>query len=91
MFFLILALWIFVGLSAGWVAGRSLEGEGYGRSMDIPMGIGGAIIGGVLMRSIGFSGVRGTALATLVALSCAALLTILAALGEGRRVYTRAL
>jgi uncharacterized membrane protein YeaQ/YmgE (transglycosylase-associated protein family) len=91
MLFLILAVWIFVGLGAGWVAGRSLEGEGYGRSMDILMGIGGAIIGGVLMRSIGFSGVRGTALATLVALSCAALLTTLAALSEGRRVYTRAL
>ena len=91
MFLLIVALWIFVGLGAGWVAGRSLEGEGYGRSMDISMGIGGAIIGGVLMRSIGFSGVRGTAVATLVALTCAALLTTLTALSEGRRVYTRAL
>ena len=91
MFFLVVALWIFVGLSAGWVAGRSLEGEGYGRSMDITMGIGGAIIGGVLMRSVGYSGVRGTALATLVALSCAALLTTLVALSQGRRVYTRAL
>ena len=91
MFLLIMALWIFVGLGAGWVAGRSLEGEGYSRSMDISMGIGGAIIGGVLMRAIGFSGVRGTALATLVALSCAALLTTLAALSEGRRVYTRVL
>ena len=91
MFFLVVALWVFVGLGAGWVAGRSLEGEGYGRSMDISMGIGGAIIGGVLMRSIGFSGVRGTAVATLVALTCAALLTTLTALSEGRRVYTRAL
>lgn len=91
MFFLILGLWIFVGLGAGWVAGRSLEGEGYGRSMDLTMGIGGAVIGGVLMRSIGYSGVRGTALATLVALSCAALLTTVAALSEGRKVYTRAL
>lgn len=91
MYFLLLALWIFVGLGAGWLAGKSLEGEGYGRSMDILMGIGGAILGGVTMRLIGFSGVRGTVLATLVAMTCAALLTTVAALSEGRRVYIRAL
>jgi uncharacterized membrane protein YeaQ/YmgE (transglycosylase-associated protein family) len=91
MYLLLLSLWIFVGLAAGWLVGKSLEGEGFGRSMDILMGIGGAILGGVSMRSVGFSGFGGTALATLVAISCAALLTTVAALSEGRRIYTRAL
>ncbi|HWZ97351.1 MAG TPA: GlsB/YeaQ/YmgE family stress response membrane protein [Candidatus Dormibacteraeota bacterium] len=91
MYLLLLALWIFVGLGAGWLAGKSLEGEGFGRSLDIFMGIGGGILGGVFMRSIGFSGYGGTALATLVAITCAALLTSLTALSNGRKLHTRAL
>lgn len=86
-----LLLWIFVGLVAGWLTGKSLEGEGYGPSMDIVMGIAGALVGGVVMRSLGFSGYGGTAFATLVAIICAVLLTSLTALSNGRRVYTRQL
>jgi len=91
MYLLLLSLWVFVGLSAGWLAGKTLEGEGYGASMDIAMGIAGALIGGVLMRLTGFSGFSGTVLATLVAIGCAAMLTTLAALSNGRRIHTRAL
>ncbi|HLZ12889.1 MAG TPA: hypothetical protein VKP58_09895 [Candidatus Acidoferrum sp.] len=91
MYLLLLSLWIFVGLGAGWFAGKSMVGEGYGASMDIAMGIAGALTGGILMRSIGFSGLGGTALATLVALTCAALLTTVAALGDGRKIYVRAI
>lgn len=86
-----LLLWIFVGLVAGWLAGKSLEGEGYGPSVDIAMGIAGAVIGGIVMRSLGFSGYAGTAFATLVAITCAVLLTSLTALSNGRRIYTRQL
>jgi uncharacterized membrane protein YeaQ/YmgE (transglycosylase-associated protein family) len=88
---LLLLLWIFVGLAAGWLAGKSLEGEGYGTSLDISMGIAGALIGGVLMRTIGFSGIGGSVLATLVAVICAALLTMITGLSNGRRIYLRAL
>jgi len=86
-----LLLWIFVGLVAGWLAGKSLEGEGYGSSVDIAMGIGGAVLGGIVMRSLGFSGFAGTAFATLVAIACAVLLTTLTALSNGRRIYSRPL
>jgi uncharacterized membrane protein YeaQ/YmgE (transglycosylase-associated protein family) len=83
-------LWIFIGLIAGWLAGRSLEGEGgYGPSVDIAMGIGGALIGGYFMRLNGFSGYGGTLLATLVALICAVMLTTLAGLSNGRRAFAR--
>ena len=51
-------LWIFVGFVAGWLTGRSLEGEGYGRFMDIAMGIGGAVVGGFLTHTVGLSGRR---------------------------------
>jgi uncharacterized membrane protein YeaQ/YmgE (transglycosylase-associated protein family) len=86
-----LLLWIPVGLLVGWLAGKSLEGNGYGRSVDLIMGVGGAVVGGLIMRSAGFSGYSGTVFATFVAVCCAALLTIIVALANGRTVYSRVL
>jgi uncharacterized membrane protein YeaQ/YmgE (transglycosylase-associated protein family) len=82
-------LWIFVGLVAGWLARLAMEGEGYGLLFDIAMGIGGALIGGITMRIMGFSGYAGTMLATLTAIAVALALTILVALGNGRRIRVR--
>ena len=81
--------WIIVGLVAGWSAG--LNGNGYGPLMDIAMGIGGAVAGGYLMHSAGFSGYRGTIYTTLVAIMGAVILTLLAGLVNGRRLYARQL
>lgn len=86
-----LLLWILVGLVVGWLVGKSLEGNGYGRSMDLVMGAGGAVAGGLLLRAAGFSGYRGTAFATSIAICCAAIFTIVAALANGRTVYSREL
>ena len=84
------AMWIFVGLAAGWLAGKSLEGKGYGMWMDLGMGIAGAVAGGLLTRSIGFSGYGGVFVSTFMAVGCAALLTILAAMVNGRTIRARA-
>lgn len=86
-----LLIWILVGLVVGWIAGKSLEGNGYGRSMDLVMGAGGAVVGGLVTRAAGFSDSGGTVIATFVAVCCAALLTIFAALVNGRTIYSRAL
>lgn len=86
-----LLLWVFVGLAAGWLAGKSLEGEGYSPPVDIAMGIAGAVVSGIVMRSLGFSGYEGTAITTLVAIMCAVLLTTFTALSNGRRIHTREL
>jgi uncharacterized membrane protein YeaQ/YmgE (transglycosylase-associated protein family) len=83
--------WIFVGLAAGWVAGKSLKGHSYGPFMDIAMGIGGAVAAGFIMRSAGFSGYRGTAITTLVAMTAAVLLTLVAGFVNGRRLSPRRL
>jgi uncharacterized membrane protein YeaQ/YmgE (transglycosylase-associated protein family) len=82
-----LLLWIPVGLIVGWLAGKSLEGNGYGRSLDLLMGAGGAIVGGLITRTAGFGGM---VFATFVAVCCAALLTIVVALVNGRTIYSRA-
>ena len=85
-----IAIWIFVGLVAGWLAGKSLEGNGYGVWMDLTMGIAGAVVGGFLARSIGFSGSGGIFVSTFMAIGCAALLTILVAMVNGRTIRVRA-
>jgi uncharacterized membrane protein YeaQ/YmgE (transglycosylase-associated protein family) len=83
-------IWIFLGMVVGWIAGKGLEGNGYGQSMDLAMGVGGAVVGGFLARSVGFAGYAGTFLASFMAICCAALLTILAAMVNGRAIRTRA-
>lgn len=88
---MVLILWIFVGWLTGWLTGRSLEGNGYGPSMDVVMGIGGAVMGGIVMRLTGVSGYAGAIFTTLAAVACAVLLTTMAGLLNGRRIYTRQL
>jgi len=83
--------WIIVGLVAGWSAGKILKGNKYGPFMDITMGICGAVVGGMLMRSAGIGGYGGTIITTLVAMLGAVLLTLLAGLVNGRRMYARQL
>ena len=83
--------WILVGLVAGWLAGKMLKGDGYGPIMDIVMGIAGAVVGGLLMRSAGFSGYLGAIGTTLVAIIGAILLTLLAGFVNGRRLSERQL
>jgi uncharacterized membrane protein YeaQ/YmgE (transglycosylase-associated protein family) len=78
--------WIIIGLAAGLFAGRILKGDGYGPVMDIVMGIGGAVVGGLLMRSAGFGGYWGAIGTTLVAMIGAVLLTLLAGFVNGRRM-----
>jgi uncharacterized membrane protein YeaQ/YmgE (transglycosylase-associated protein family) len=82
-------IWIFVGLAAGWLSGRSLEGNGYGPSMDLLMGVAGAVVGGFLTFAFGASGYGGTVLAAFVAVCSAAILTVAVALVNGKTVYVR--
>lgn len=86
-----LLAWIVIGAVVGWGTGRVFQGNGYGPLMDILMGIGGAVVGGLLMRSVGFVGYGGTVITALVAMVGAVLLTMLAAYVNGRRIYARQL
>ena len=45
--------WIFVGLIAGWLAGKVMKGGGYGIFMDIVLGICGGLLGGLVFRLLG--------------------------------------
>jgi uncharacterized membrane protein YeaQ/YmgE (transglycosylase-associated protein family) len=86
-----LLAWIVIGAVVGWGSGRVFQGNGYGPLMDTLLGIGGGIVGGFLTRVAGFDGYGGTIVTSLVAMVGAALLTVLAAYANGRRVYARQL
>ena len=83
--------WMMIGLLVGWPAGKILKGDGYGPFMDIVMGIGGAVVGGLLMRSVGIGGRVETFMTTLVAIVGAVLLTLVAGFVNGKRMYARQL
>ena len=86
-----LLAWVGIGAVVGWGAGRVFQGNGYGPFMDVLMGIGGAVVGGLLTRSAAFGRFGGTTITTLVAMISSALVTMVAAYINGRRVYARQL
>lgn len=79
---------IVVGLIAGWATGKIMGGTGRGFLMDIVIGILGAIVGGWIMRAVGFAGRGGMIYTVLVAIGGAIVLTFLYRLitgaGHGR-------
>jgi len=77
--------WIIVGLIAGWATGKIMRGSGYGVFVDLLIGIAGAMVGGWLMRVVGFHGQGGTIYTILVAIGGAIILTWLYRLIFGRK------
>jgi uncharacterized membrane protein YeaQ/YmgE (transglycosylase-associated protein family) len=67
--------WAIVGLIAGWATGKIMKGAGYGVLMDIIIGIAGAMLGGFLMRALGFAGEGGLIYTVIVAIVGAVILT----------------
>lgn len=68
--------WIIVGLIAGWATGKIMGGQ-HGFLMDIVLGIAGALVGGWIMRAVGFAGQGGMIYTILVAIGGAVVLTFL--------------
>jgi uncharacterized membrane protein YeaQ/YmgE (transglycosylase-associated protein family) len=70
--------WIIVGLIAGWLAGKIMKGSGFGPLVDILLGMVGAIVGGMILRILGFYSSGGLISSILVATLGAVLLVWLA-------------
>ncbi|MEO8879609.1 MAG: GlsB/YeaQ/YmgE family stress response membrane protein [Gemmatimonadaceae bacterium] len=77
--------WICVGLVAGWATGKLVKGSGFGALADIVIGIIGAVIGGFVMRTLGFAGSGGFVYTILVAILGAVILLWLERLISGHR------
>lgn len=72
--------WAIVGLIAGWATGHIMKGSGYGVLVDIVLGIAGSLIGGFLMRSMGYAGAGGMLYNIAVAIGGAVVITAVARL-----------
>src|SRR5437773_11258975 len=44
--------WVFLGLVAGWLAGKIARGRGYGCLTDILLGLIGSVLGGWIFRKL---------------------------------------
>jgi uncharacterized membrane protein YeaQ/YmgE (transglycosylase-associated protein family) len=62
-----------------------MKGSGYGAFMDIVIGIIGALVGGFIMRALGFLGQGGMIYTIVVAIIGAVILTLLLRLVTGNR------
>lgn len=51
-----LIAWLFLGLLAGWLAGKLSRGRGYGCVTDIILGLIGSVIGGWVFTKLGIFG-----------------------------------
>jgi uncharacterized membrane protein YeaQ/YmgE (transglycosylase-associated protein family) len=50
-----LIVWLIIGLVAGALAGRLVEGGGFGCLLDTVIGLAGAVIGGIIVNQLGFT------------------------------------
>jgi uncharacterized membrane protein YeaQ/YmgE (transglycosylase-associated protein family) len=69
--------WIIVGLIAGWVTGKLMQGEGYGTLMDIILGIVGAVLGNFILEKLHVFTSGGMISTILVAIGGAVILVLI--------------
>jgi uncharacterized membrane protein YeaQ/YmgE (transglycosylase-associated protein family) len=58
--------WIVLGLIAGFIGSKIVNKSGAGMMIDIALGVVGALVGGFLMSALGFGGVTGVNLYSIV-------------------------
>ena len=51
--------WLVMGLIAGFIASKLVNKQGEGVFMDIVLGIIGAVVGGFIANALGFTGITG--------------------------------
>ena len=72
-------VWILIGATIGWLAGRAAKDSGLGRSWTVVIALAGALLGGFLTTHFGFGGISGLGLSVslLIAAFGAVVLTFL--------------
>jgi uncharacterized membrane protein YeaQ/YmgE (transglycosylase-associated protein family) len=80
--------WIVIGIIAGFITGKLMQGSGYGMFMDMVIGLVGAVVGGFLATHLGLAGPgqSGMLMTILIAVVGAVILTVLLRLISGGRV-----
>lgn len=79
--------WIILGLIAGFIGSRIVDRRGMGFWLDIVLGIVGALVGGFLFQALGFGGVSGLNIySMIVAVVGAVVVMLLYNVVTGRRM-----
>jgi uncharacterized membrane protein YeaQ/YmgE (transglycosylase-associated protein family) len=80
--------WIVIGIIAGFITGKLMQGSGYGMFMDMVIGLVGAVVGGFLATHLGLAGPgqSGMLMTILIAVVGAVILTVLLRLVSGGRI-----
>lgn len=71
-----LLAWIFLGLLAGWLAGKLSRGRGYGCIADIVLGLLGSVIGGWVFTKLGIVHGSGSFIYSLAAATLGAVILV---------------
>ena len=79
------AMWVLVGLLAGWLAGFVMKGGGYGLIGDVALGLVGSLLGSWIFRALGVAVGAGLLMAVVVAFVGAVLV-----IGAQRMIWARA-
>jgi uncharacterized membrane protein YeaQ/YmgE (transglycosylase-associated protein family) len=80
--------WLVLGLIAGFIASKIVNGSGEGLLLDIVLGIVGSVVGGFLFAQFGAAGVTGFNLYSMfVAVIGAVILLVIYHAVVGRRSY----
>ena len=58
--------WLILGLIAGFIASKLVNKSGEGVAMDIVLGIVGAVVGGFIANALGFHGITGVNLYSIL-------------------------
>jgi len=58
--------WIILGLIAGFIGSKIVNKTGQGVIMDVALGVVGAVVGGFIMSVLGFGGVSGFNLYSII-------------------------
>jgi uncharacterized membrane protein YeaQ/YmgE (transglycosylase-associated protein family) len=69
--------WLVIGAIAGFLAGKVVEGSGFGLIVDIIVGIVGAVIGGYLVGAMGYAADGGLIASIVVAFIGAVVLLLI--------------
>jgi len=70
--------WLLVGLIAGFIGSKIVNHSGEGLMRDIILGIVGALVGGYVFQALGFAGVTGVNLWSILVASVGAIGVLLA-------------
>ena len=79
------AMWVLVGLLAGWLAGFVMKGGGYGLIGDIALGLVGSLLGSWIFRALGVATGAGLFIAVVIAFIGAVLV-----IGAQRMIWAHA-